>query len=206
MNKGLFITLEGGEGVGKSTQAKRLADDLGAAGHTVLLTREPGGTDSAEAIRTLVKNPPSALTPMAETLLFAAARADHVEQVIKPALAQGYIVICDRFTDSTRAYQAAGHGVAITDILVLERLACGDLQPDLTLIFDLDPADGLSRAETRGPTDSIEQRSTDYHNRLRQAFLDIAKDDPARCHVINASQDIDAITQQVLAIIESRLT
>ncbi len=196
---GLLITFEGGEGAGKTTQIARIGDALESQGLSVLRTREPGGTPSAEALRTLVKSPPSALSPMAEALVFAAARADHVANVIKPALDKGFVVLCDRFIDSTRAYQSAGGGLAMDDILTLEHLSCGDLKPDLTIIFDQPIEDGLARAHQRGPQDSFEARDLAYHQRLRQAFLDIAAQEPDRCQVIDASLEVAAVSEHILA-------
>jgi dTMP kinase len=191
MARGLFITLEGGEGAGKSTQAARLATHLRAAGRSAVTTREPGGSPGAEAIRALlVTGEVERWSATTETLLMYAARFDHVERVIVPALARGEIVICDRFADSTRAYQGAGGGanLALIDALEAEtRVLCW---PDLTLIFDLAPDRGLERASSRpGDETRFEAKGLAFHRRLRDAFLSIAKAEPERCRIIDAAAD-----------------
>lgn len=203
MGKGLFITLEGGEGTGKSTQIRRLAQILTALGHDVVTTREPGGTPEAEKIRDLlVQRDGGAWTPMAEALLLFAGRIMHVENLIKPALAAGKIVISDRFTDSTRAYQAYGHGFPLQTIEELNTLTLGNFKPDVTFILDLPVQDGLARAGKRiARTDSGEDRferlGVEFHDRMRQGFLEIAKHDADRCFVINASQDINGVATDI---------
>ena len=189
--KGLFITLEGGEGTGKSTQIKLLADKLSAQGHEVIITREPGGTPEAEKIRDLlVHRDGGNWTPMAETLLFFAARAMHVETLIKPALAEGKIVISDRFTDSTRAYQSYGHGMEPDIIESFVQLSLGGFEPDLTFILDIDVTAGLERAGKRiagegSAEDRFEKMDIAFHERLRQGFLEIAARNPERCAIID---------------------
>jgi dTMP kinase len=207
MTHGLFITLEGGEGAGKSTQAARLAPRIRALGREVIATREPGGSPGAEAIRELlVEGASDRWSPAAETLLMYAARFDHVERVIAPALARGAVVLCDRFADSTRAYQGAGGGVrdALIDPLAAE--VRGLCWPDLTLIFDLDPAEGLARAaERRGGETRFEAKGPAFHERLRAAFLDIAASDPRRCVMIDAARAPDAVATAVWMAVEPRL-
>ncbi len=176
---GKFITFEGGEGAGKSTQIRRLAERLTASGHTVVVTREPGGTATAESIRRLVLSGLiKELGAEDEAILFAAARADHVERVIRPALAAGRWVLCDRFADSTHAYQGAAGGADEALLDALDRVAVGRTWPDLTLILDLPAAAGLARIaarQTGGAPDRFERDEADVHERRRQAFLDIAR-------------------------------
>lgn len=199
MTRGLFITLEGGEGSGKSTQAKRLKAVLEAEGLSVTLTREPGGSPGAEAIRSLlVTGATDRWDGMTEALLLFAARRDHVERTIKPALDAGDIVVCDRFTDSTLAYQGYGHDLGREVIEQLNSIVLGSFAPDITLIMDLSVEAGLSRAVSRG---GDEQRYEDmdiaFHHRLRDGFLDIAKRNPDRCHVIDASGSEDEVGKRL---------
>jgi dTMP kinase len=207
----MFITLEGGEGAGKSTQIKMLADSLRAAGHDVVTTREPGGTPEAEKIRALLVNRDGgAWTPTVECLLLYAARAQHVETLIKPALAAGKIVISDRFADSTRAYQAYGHGLSLGWVESLNDIVLGDFKPDLTFIMDLDVEIGLTRAGRRlqsqsSTEDKFESLGLDFHNRLRNGFLDIAARDPERCVVVDATRTPDAIAADLCDIVLRRL-
>jgi dTMP kinase len=191
MARGLFITLEGGEGAGKSTQAARLAKRLRAAGRSAVTTREPGGSTGAEAIRALlVTGEVDRWSATAETLLMYAARFDHVERVVVPALARGDIVICDRFADSTRAYQGAGGGANLALIDALEAETRALCWPDLTLIFDLAPGQGLGRASSRpGEETRFEAKGLAFHRRLRDAFLAIARAEPDRCQIIDAAAD-----------------
>jgi dTMP kinase len=193
--RGRFITLEGGEGGGKSTQARQLAVWLEGQGHKVLLTREPGGSPGAEEIRKLlVQGATDRWDPVTETLLHFAARRDHLERVIRPALSAGQWVLSDRFADSTLAYQGYGHGVDRGFIAALEGAVVGSQRPDLTLILDLPVAVGLKRAGARqGSETRYEDMARAFHERLRQGFLDIAKQDPARCRVIDATADIDRV-------------
>lgn len=200
--KGLFITLEGGEGAGKSTQSRRLKASLEEMGREVILTREPGGTPEAEKIRDLlVQRDGGNWTPMAECLLFFAARQMHVETLIKPALAEGKIVICDRFTDSTIAYQGYGHGFNIPTIRQIESLTLNGFKPDITFILDLPVADGLERsmkqknlsAGRENTEDRFEKLKIEFHEKLRQGFLDIASQDKARCVVVDARQSADDV-------------
>jgi dTMP kinase len=207
MAHGVFITFEGGEGAGKTTQLRRLADRLAAAGREVLATREPGGSPGAEAIRALlVTGEVDRWSPVTETLLINAARRDHVERVIGPAVARGAAVLCDRFADSTRAYQGAGGGAPAELIAGLEGAVLGDLRPDLTLILDLPAETGLARAMGRGGAEArFEAKGLAFHERLRAAFLDIARREPERCAVIDAGQDEAAVETAIWAHIARRI-
>lgn len=191
-----FITFEGGEGAGKSTQARRLAERLRALGHDVVLTREPGGTPLAEKIRALVLDGP-APSPPAECLMFAAARAEHIAVTIAPALARGAWVLCDRFIDSTRVYQGALGRVDAALIAALERQTVAPYVPTLTLMLDLAPEDGLRRAASRGQINRFEAHGLDWHRRLRDAFLNIAASEPGRCRVVDASAGEDAVATAI---------
>ena len=207
MARGRFITLEGGEGAGKTTQARRLAERLKAHFAEVVVTREPGGSPGAEAIRNLLLNGEvDRWSPVTETLMMYAARRDHLERTIGPALARGAAVICDRFADSTRAYQGAGGGAPEGLIAVLEREIVGDDRPDLTLVFDLPVEAGLARAASRGGGEArFEAKGTAFHERLRAAFLRIAEDEPGRCVLIDAARDPEAVEASVWAAVEARL-
>jgi dTMP kinase len=207
MARGFFITFEGGEGGGKSTQIRCLADRLAATGREVVATREPGGSPGAEAIRgLLVTGDPERWSPITETLLVYAARRDHIERVIAPALARGAVVLCDRFADSTRAYQGAGGGAPQGFIAVLEAQVLGPLRPDLTLILDLPVEMGLARAAGRGGAEGrFEAKGPAFHARLRAAFLAIAQAEPDRCTVIDASLDEAAVAALVWGWAKARL-
>ena len=195
MTRGCFITFEGGEGAGKSTQIRRLAERLRADARDVVLTREPGGSPGAESIRELLLNGAvDRWSPLTEALLMNAARRDHIERVIAPALARGAVVLCDRFADSTRAYQGAGGAVDPNVIAQLEAAVVGEMRPDLTLIFDLPVAEGLRRALSRnGGEERFEAKGEAFHERLRAAYLDIARSEPDRCVVIDAAASLDAV-------------
>lgn len=207
MTRGRFITFEGGEGAGKSTQLRRLAERLANLGHEVLATREPGGSVGAEAIRDLLVNGPAERwSPLTETLLMYAARRDHIERVIEPALARGAMVICDRFLDSTRAYQGAGGGAPAGLIRALEAEVVGSVVPDVTLILDLPVAAGLARAAARGEAEArFEAKGTAFHERLRAGFLAIARAEPERCVVIAADAAPDMVEQRIWDALEARL-
>lgn len=195
---GLFITLEGPEGAGKSTNREYLAERLTSAGCDVLLTREPGGTPLAERIRELLLTPSA--EPMAadtELLLVFAARAQHLAQVIRPALAAGRVVLCDRFTDATYAYQGGGRGLSLERIALLEDFVQGSLRPDLTLVFDLPVAVGLARAAARGRLDRFEQEAQDFFEAVRQAYLVRARQTPARYRLLDAAQPLAAVQAQL---------
>lgn len=198
---GRFIALEGGEGVGKSTQGRLLAEALRQRGHEVVLTREPGGTPGAEAIRALLLTTEGeGWGPRAEALLFAAARADHVDRLIRPALARGAWVVCDRYVDSSRAYQGGGGGLDDAEILALHRIATGNLLPDRTVLLTADPAVAAARLALRDPegADRIGGRAAEYHARVADAFRRFAAGDPARFAVIDAVGTPDAVHARVL--------
>lgn len=203
----LFITLEGIDGSGKSTQARRLADSLRAQGREVVLTREPGGSPGAEEIRALLlEGAPDRWSPETEILLFTAARRDHLERTIAPALERGAIVICDRFADSTRMYQGLRGDDLRALVDRLHSLMIGR-EPDLTLLIDIDPQTGLGRALARkGGEDRFEGFGADLQARLRQGFLDLARAEPDRFAVIDGGRDADAVAADVLAVVTSRLT
>lgn len=207
MRPGRFITLEGGEGAGKSTQLQTVARCLTAAGIPFLTTREPGGTSRAEAIRGLLLSP-GEREPMAsetELLLMFAARAQHVKQRIEPALAAGTWVLCDRFTDATRAYQGGGRGVDLSQIDALAAWVHGDCWPDLTLLLDVPAAQGLARAEKRSAKDRIEQEALAFFERVRTHYLAQAAAEPERFRVIDAAPAEAAVTAQVTAAVEAFL-
>ena len=207
MTRGCFITFEGGEGAGKSTQIRRLAERLRADARDVVLTREPGGSPGAESIRELLLNGAvDRWSPLTEALLMNAARRDHIERVIAPALARGAVVLCDRFADSTRAYQGAGGAVDAAVIAQLERAVVGEMRPDLTLIFDLPVAEGLRRALSRnGGEERFEAKGEAFHERLRAAYLDIARSEPDRCVVIDAAASLDAVEAAIAVAVAPRL-
>ena len=207
MARGRFITFEGGEGAGKSTQLKRLVARLQGLGHEVVATREPGGSPGAESIRDLVLNGAAdRWSPTTETLLMYAARRDHIERVIRPALARGAWVVCDRFADSTRAYQGAAGGTDPGLIAALEAHILEETRPDLTLIFDFPPSIGLERALARpGAEARFESKGMEFHERLRAGFLAIAKAEPERCAVIDAQGSVEAVEAQVWEAVEARL-
>lgn len=200
---GTFITFEGGEGAGKSTQIARLAERLKAGGREIVLTREPGGTPQAEQVRgLLVSGDTARWSATAEALLNYAARDSHLQQVVRPALARGAIVLCDRFMDSTRAYQGYAGDCDMGLIDALEASVVGETRPDLTLVFDLDPAAGLARARSRADMeDRYERKGLAFHQRLRDGFLDIARKDPGRCRLVDAAQPVDAVTAAMWAIV-----
>lgn len=206
---GIFITFEGGEGSGKSTQCRALAERLDKAGHSIILTREPGGAQGAEEIRKLlVEGEPDKWSPMTETLLFYAARDDHLINIIRPALIAGKWVICDRFADSTRAYQGAQENNLENLLEVLELNVIGDTQPDLTFLLDLDPEAGLERAHKRGGAgegeDRFERKNLEFHTQLRAAFLAIAKSAPNRFIVLDAAQPVSALETEIWQTITKR--
>jgi dTMP kinase len=203
---GRFITLEGGEGTGKSTQGRHLAAALADRGINAITTREPGGSPGAEDIRGLLVNgAPGRWDAITETLLVYAARADHIARTIGPALLADKWVICDRFTDSTYAYQGAGRGLARETIRRIDSVVLDDFRPDLTLVLDMDVEAGLARAAGRGPQESrFEQFDRDFHERLRQAFIDIAKRNPDRCVLIDAAQSEDAVAAAIWTAVARR--
>lgn len=212
--KGLFITLEGGDGTGKSTQIRMLSAALAAASMDVVTTREPGGTPQAERIRDLLLQRDSgSFDPLTEAMLMFSARREHLVNKIWPEMEKGKWVISDRFADSTRAFQGYGMGLDAALIEKLYTLVAGDFQPDLTFIFDIDPEAGLARSmkqkgQTQNATESTEDRyermGLAFHNRLRDGFLAIAKQYPDRCVIIDAAQDIQAVHRQVLQVVKDR--
>lgn len=209
MELGRFITFEGGEGSGKSTQAAILADRLERAGRPILATREPGGSPAAEEIReVLLSGQVAPMGPLAEAILFSVARADHVDNAIKEALQQGAWVICDRFFDSTRAYQGVTAGVPRGLINALERITVGVLSPDITFILDIPAEEGLARAQERAEgadPDRFEGQQLMVHERIRRAFLDIADEEPERCIVVDASQPEAMVAEDVWEAVLQRL-
>mgnify|MGYP003631585124 CR=1 FL=1 len=205
MTRGRFISFEGGEGTGKSTQARRLADALRTGGREVVLTREPGGSPGAEAVRDLVVNgDKDRWSPVAETLLMYAARADHLDRVIRPALARGAWVVCDRFSDSTRAYQGLTGGAGAELIEAIDAAVVGADKPDLTLIFDLPSETGLERAAARGGEARFEAKGADYHRRLAEAFRTLAGRGEGRV-LIDASGAPDEVAARVDAALRQAL-
>jgi dTMP kinase len=208
--RGRFITLEGGDGAGKSVQAKRLEERLAALGIAVVRTREPVGSPGAEALREAILSGFAAeFNAAGQALLFSAARVDHLDKTILPALARGAWVVSDRFADSTRAYQGAAGNLPQAFIASLERLTVGANLPDLTLILDLDPEVGLRRAaarrQGRGPADRFESEGLPFHKTLRRAFLDIAAAEPSRCAIIDADGSEDNVAAAIWSAVESRL-
>lgn len=210
MTSGFFVTLEGGEGAGKSTQIKRLAASLNAEGHDVVVTREPGGSPGAEQVRSLLLDASLDFDGISQALLFAAARHDHLRATIRPALARGAIVLCDRFVDSTRAYQGAAGAVSGHVIRALEAISVGDTMPNLTLILDAPVELGLKRASMRHgasleTADRFERETQDFHRRVREAFRAIAQSEPERCVVVDASVGADEVFVTIRKEVERRL-
>jgi dTMP kinase len=210
---GLFITLEGGEGAGKSTHAGLLAERLAGIGREVVVTREPGGSPDAEKIRALLLGGEiERWSPTAEALLNYAAREDHLKVTIRPALARGATVVCDRFMDSTTAYQGHAGGVDLGLLVSLERAIVGESRPQLTFIFDLDPVLGLERARQRDPgkhktkgADRFERKGIAFHQRLRAGFLEIARAEPERCIVVDAARPKEDVAEFVWQTVAARL-
>lgn len=204
MRNGLFITFEGGEGAGKTTQIKKLASSLG---NDVVLTREPGGTPEAEALREVFTKFYGQNWPTeAVVMMMFSARILHTEKLIRPSVMTGKTVLCDRYTDSTRVYQGYAGGISLEKIEAIKELAIGNFEPDLTFILDIAPEDGLARATGRGQTtDTFEAKDLAFHKRLRQGFLTIAEKNPDRCVVINALQDEETIAAQILTAVKNKL-
>lgn len=204
--KGLFITVEGGEGAGKSTQMQRIANWLSQRGRAVIQTREPGGTRLAETLRSiLLDRENDGLSGLAELLLMFASRAQHLEELIRPTLARGDTVLCDRFTDATWAYQGGGRGLPGEQIAALEALVHGDLQPDLTLLLDLPAEEGLRRAAERGESDRFESESLLFFERVRSSYLERAGSQPKRFAVIDAAPDVDTVWREIETVLAARL-
>lgn len=202
MNPGLFITFEGGEGAGKTTQIKRLAASLG----NCVVTREPGGTPEAEALReTFIKNNGQNWPPEALVMLMFSARILHTQNLILPARMNGKTVLCDRYTDSTRVYQGYAGGLSQEKIQAIKELAIGSFEPDITFILDIDAEIGLRRADKRGSGEStFEAKDIAFHEKIRQGFLTIAKQNPGRCVIIDASKDENTIAEEILAKVKTR--
>ena len=214
MDRGFFISLEGGEGSGKTTQINRLVEMLSDRGYDVVITREPGGTPEAESIRNLlVQRDGGDWNAMAEVLLLFAARSMHIENLIKPALNDGKIVICDRFTDSTLAYQGFGRGLELDKIKEIERISINGFKPDLTFILDIDVRTGLNRSNARlseddagaQTEDRFERLDIDFHERLREGFLEIARQNEGRCYILNAAQTMDHLSDEIKNIALAKL-
>lgn len=194
---GRFITVEGIEGVGKSTNLGFVANELRRAGHAVVETREPGGTSLGERIRDLLLGPETRITPLTELLLMFAARATHLDEVIRPALSSGKWVVCDRFTDASYAYQGGGRGLPATTINALATVVQGDLRPDLTLLLDAPLQVSAERQAGRGRRDRFEQETTEFFQRVRQAYLDLAARDPARIRLIDAGRPLADVQEDI---------
>lgn len=205
--RGRFITLEGGEGAGKSTQAQRLAEALRGQGIEVVVTREPGGSPRAEKIREAILSGLIApLGPVAEAMMFTAARIDHLDKTIRPALKRGAFVVCDRFADSTRAYQGALGNIDPRLIRSLERIAIGADKPDLTIMVDVPAAVGMARAAQRGGApDRFESEAPAFHEALRRSFLEIAASEPERCVVVNGAQASEIVARDIWSAVQARL-
>lgn len=212
MNSPLFITFEGGEGSGKSTQMKLLTESLQKAGHTITTTREPGGTHLGAEIRRLLLSEKSAqLDPKTELLLYTADRCQHVQEVLRPALKKGHIVVCDRYQDSTTVYQGMARGLDSHWIQMCSELATGGLNPDLTFLLDLPPELGLKRSQHRLKTEAkdegrFEQEDLEFHKKVREGFLNLAKQEPERFHVIEATQKIEVIHEEILEIVKYKIS
>lgn len=204
--RGKFITLEGVEGVGKSTNLATIEKVLQSLNIDYIKSREPGGSSIAERIRALLLDPEAEpMSELAELLLVFAARAEHLEKVIRPSLENGVWVLCDRFTDATFAYQGGGRGLSTAIINQLQALVQGDLRPDLTVILDLDPAIGLERARERGALDRFEKEEQLFFNRVREAYLAIAEAEPKRCMVIDASKPLEQVGHDLVAALNERI-
>lgn len=201
---GVFVAFEGGEGSGKSTQARLLADWVESIGHRALLTREPGGTEVGATLRAILLDPATGdLSPRTEALIYAADKAEHVDTMILPALADGTVVITDRYVDSTLAYQGAGRALHVGELESLARWATADLRPHLTVVLDVEPGIGLSRA---GEPDRIEGEPIEFHQRVREHFLELAAADPAHYVVLDAGESPEAIHEQVRVAVRPWLT
>lgn len=203
--KGLFITFEGGEGGGKSTQIQRLAETFRAKGREVVLTREPGGTPIADQIRALLlSHQLKGVVPLAELLLYEASRAQHVKERIEPALKRGAVVISDRFADSSVVYQGVGRKIKPALVRTLNAIATEGLKPHLTFIFDLDPREGFKRIGARAALDRLESEGMKFHNAVRQGYLKLARSEPRRCFKINAAQAPEKVEADILALLKKK--
>ncbi len=203
MVRGVFITIEGGEGTGKSTQVARLAELLRDAGLSVTVVREPGGTRVGEAVREILLDRVHAgLDARAELMLYEASRAQLVREVLMPALVAGGVVVCDRFTDSTTAYQGYGRGLPLYEVASLNRFATTGLEPDLTIVLDLDVVEGLGRAVGPGGADRLEAEEIEFHERVRDGFHRIAAEEPARVRVLEAVGTVDEVAARIREVVE----
>jgi len=209
MQRGWFITFEGGEGTGKTTQIRKLAAHLEARGHVVIVTREPGGTPVAEAARAVILDPALEQDGLTELFLLEAARHDHVERVVVPALDRGEVVLSDRYADSSTVYQGMVRGLGEELVIQLNRLATGELDPDLTLVLDLDPEAGVGRARTRNSegdaADRLDDEPAEFHRRVREGFLRLAELFPERVRVVDASGDPEAVFVRLVAVLPEEL-
>ena len=206
MKKGLFITLEGIEGAGKSTVVDFIEDFLTKEGHDVIKTREPGGTVIGEQIREiLLKNENYTLTYDTELLLVFSARAQHIQEVILPALSSGKTILCDRFTDASYAYQGGGRGIDASRINLLEKWVQGDLRPNLTLLFDLDVSIGMQRTKKRSDADRFEQEEINFFEKIRNTYLERAKNEPQRFRIINSASSLENVKEQIVTILKDFL-
>lgn len=201
----MFITFEGPEGAGKSTQLARLVQALEARGLSVTVTREPGGTPLGTRVREVLLDPALDMHPLPEFLLYSASRAQLVQDVIRPALSRGEVVVCDRYFDSSLAYQGAGRGLPLELLRGITQEVTGGLIPDLTLLLDLDPRVGLERAAVRGQPDRLERADLSFHQRVRQGFLQLARQEPGRFVVLEAASTADILQEQVWAAVQGRL-
>jgi dTMP kinase len=203
--RGLFVTFEGIDGSGKSTQMELCAKALEAAAHSVVITRNPGGTEFGLELRQILLHSTKPVYPLSELLLFIADRAQHMDELIFPALEAGKIILCDRHLDSTVAYQGYGRGLPLETIQELNQIAIQGQKPDLTLLFDGDPETLASRVNHRGQADRLEQEKADFHRRVREGYLTLAQQEPQRITVLDATQDIQALHQQVMGCITAAL-
>lgn len=208
MNKGFFITLEGPDGCGKTTQSKRLVQYLKSQKRSVVHTREPGGTPFAEALRGLLLDPRHKVSPLAELMLFETIRAHHVEDLLVPSLKKGKVVVCDRFIDSTVAYQGYGRGLDLKEVAELNRIATRRLRPDLTIVLDLAPELGLARIRHKKSgrsTDRMEREALAFHRKVRQGFHKIARQEPNRVKVVDASGSVEQVQEEIRRIVGQKL-
>lgn len=205
MKQGLFITFEGADGTGKTTQIAKVASWLREQGYEVVCTREPGGTKAAERIRELVLDAELAISNKTETLLYLAARADHIAQLIRPALEAGKIVLCDRFSDSTFVYQGSGRGVELETLKMLDDFATSNLHPDLTILLDGEPEELAIRRNARGVVDRFELEGLAFQKKIREAFLALAAGEPTRIHIIDAIQSEEKVLNEILADLQRLL-
>ena len=206
--QGLFISFEGGEGVGKSTQIKALARRLSAAGHRVLTTREPGGTPLCESIRSLLQSDQEVISPEAELLLFTASRAQLCRQIIQPAIERGEVVLCDRFMDSTSVYQGVARAIPSAQVEQINQFSVGNCKPDLTFLIDLDPHQGLKRVRQRaaGSLDRIEQESLDFFEAVRSGYLELANNEPDRFVILDGQQPIEKLEKTIWDVLSTKLS